>query len=405
MSVRDDITVYWGVSSGGSHAAMRRHYEGDPWYQDAPKPTHLEVSWRTVNNQIWAGPRWMIDSGGAPQTIIANNGHPNSIQDYIDYLRNPPTKYGDDRADITVDKFALRDWPCEPVVREQLGLTVEELQYRTLIDHINMMDRLENENIEGDPVAVLQGWNIDDYLRAIDLYRDHGLLTDELAIGTLCGRDDTTLIRNYSWRIARNLPSRINLHGFGVKQSSLSEPDVLRIFDSIDTGAWNITLRQATKDGVKIGPPGGKYEDYVEWDDRGNPRFTARNHWLDYRGYANRMKKVVPAETPSDVRVVTLDQLHELTGTAPSPGQRVDEYLIGQCLCGGYIDPGRPDPHYGPSCRSCERAALNIQLQRIDLEDRLQVEGIDAITASDRPVSGFGAFRDSDVFDRLHRRS
>lgn len=398
-AARDDVTVYWGVASGRSHATFRRHYEGEPAYMGAPEPSHLMVSWRSAVNQVWAGPTWMIDSGGAPQTIIPSGGHPDSIEDYIDYLRNPPTRYGDDIDDVSIEKFALRDWPCEPSVRQALGLSVEELQYRTLIDHINMMDRIEDEPIDAKPVAVLQGWEVEDYLTCIDLFRDHGLITDEIAIGTLCGRANTDVIRNTAWRIARNLPGRCKIHGFGVKTAALGEPDVLRIFDSVDTAAWDIILRQATKDGIERGPPGGDYGDWIEWDDRGNPRMTARNAWEVYRAYAQRLGAIQAVETPKNTRVVTLDQLFEFVDEPAPPGQRIDEYLIAECPAGGFIDPGRPDPQYGPTDRFCERAELNIRMQRIDLEDQLQVGGIDAAFGRggfpDRPVSDLRPFVDA----------
>lgn len=394
MAAEADLTVFWGVASGSSHACFRRHFEGHPSYQLGPDPERLMLNYRTQINGLWAGPKWMIDSGGAPQTIIRHGGHPDSIHDYIDYLREPPTRYGDDRQDVRIEQFALRDWPCEPDVRQALDLSVEELQYRTLIDHINMMDALERERFDADPVAVLQGWDIEDYLVCIDLFRDHGLLTDKLAVGTLCGRQNTTVIRNTSWRIARNLPGRVSLHGFGVKQSALREPDVLRIFDSMDTLAWDQRLRQDTKDGIQQGPVGGSYGNWIDWDERGNPRYTARNLWLAFRRYAERLDAIRPAETPSDVRVVTINQLHELTGGPAPPGQRVDKYVIAQCVCGGYIDPGRPDPHYGPICRHCERAATNILVQRVDLEDDLQRRGFEAAFGGPRPVSGLGPWRD-----------
>lgn len=378
MSNVNSVTPYWGVASGSTHAMFRRHYEGDPWYQDAPTPTHLMVSWRTRNNQVWKGPRWMIDSGGAPKTIIANNGHPDSIHDYIEWLRSPPTRYGDDLSEVDLERFALRDWPCEPEVQRALGLSVRELQYRTLVDHINMMDVLERENLNMEPVAVLQGWEIEDYLACIDLYRDHGLLTDQLAIGTLCGRQNTTIIENTSFRIAKNLPSRISLHGFGVKQSALRDPVTLRVFDTVDTAAWDQTLFYSTKDGIEIGPPDGVYSDWVEWDDRGNPRMTARNLWLAYRGYANRLQDIIRTTPPDTTRTVTINQLFQLVDEDPPPGMRVDQYIIAQCLCGGFIDPGRPDPHWGPICRHCERAELDIRIKRIEREDELQMGGIDA---------------------------
>jgi hypothetical protein len=384
MSARDDITVYWGVSSGSSHAAMHRHYEGAPRYQDGSEPTHLMINWRTENNQVWEGPTWMIDSGGAPDTIIANQGHPDTVHDYLDYVDNPPTKYGDHLADVDLEYFALRDWPCEPVVQQELGLDVEELQHRTLIDHINLMNAYEDRNIDAEPMAVLQGWGVHDYLEVIDAYKDHGLITDKIAIGTLCGRQDTHIIRTTSWRIARNLPSRCNVHGFGVKTSSLREPDALRIFGSVDTAAWDQSLRHATKTGVESGPPGGTYDDWIDRDDDGNPRYTARNMWLSYRGYARRMGQVEPVKTPTDVEVVTLDEF--------APGMRADEYIVAQCPSGQILDPGRPEPLMGdPQDRFCERSELNIQMRRIHLQDQLMMGPAEG---EEGPVPGSeGAFR------------
>lgn len=365
-AARDDITVYWGVAAGSTHAAFRRHYEGEPFYQDAPRPTHLMVSWRTENNQIWAGPKWMIDSGGAPQTIIANNGHPDSIHDYLDYLERPPIKYGDDRADVEIEQFALRDWPCEPEVRNQLGLTVEQLQHRTLVDHINMMEQLDRRSIQGEPVAVLQGWAAEDYLEAIDAYKDHGLITDRIAIGTLCTRPNPQVIQTIGRRIASNLPSRCEIHGFGVKTPALREPDALRIFDSIDTLAWDQNIRQATKDGIEMGPVGGGYNSWVEWGDDGNPRYTAPNLWLSYRGYAQQLAAIEPVNTPSDMKVMSIADF--------SPGMRSDEYIVAECPSGQILDPGRPEPLVGqPQDRFCERSELNILNRRIHLQDQLQL--------------------------------
>lgn len=167
----------------------------------------------------------------------------------------------------------------------------------------------------------------------------------------------------------------------------------------MDTAAWDLILRQATKDGIERGPPGGNYGEWVEWDDRGNPRMTARNAWVNYRAYAKRLAAINPASTPSNTRVVTIDQLFELVDEPAPPGQRIDEYLIAECPAGGTIDPGRPDPQMGPTDRFCERAETDILINRIDLEDQLRQGGIDAAFGRrgfpERPVSGFRPFVDA----------
>lgn len=371
-AARDDITFYWGVASGSSHAALHRHYEGEPEYQDAPRPTHTMLSWRTENNQVWEGPTWFIDSGGAPDTIIRAGGHPDTVHDYLDYVASPPTKYGDDLADVNIQHFALRDWPCEPRVRDALNLSVEQLQHRTLVDHINTMNAYEDRPIGPEPVAVLQGFRTDQYLKSIDQYREHGLITDKIAIGTLCTRQDPTVIRDTARRVARNLPARCDIHGFGVRQPALREPNALRIFGSVDTAAWEQTIRQATKTGIEIGPPGGTYDDWVDFDGDGNPRYTARNLWISYRGYADRLSRLAPIETDHNVSVVTLDEL--LGGQVSG---REEGYVVAKCMCGNILDPGRPEPIIGgqPGCRHCDRGALDIKIRRIGREDELQRRG------------------------------
>lgn len=117
--------------------------------------------------------------------------------------------------------------------------------------------------------------------------------------------------------------------------------------------------------------PTNRYEDYVDWSERGNPRSTAENMWIDYRGYARNLAGMVPVETPHEERVVTLNEFYE---TRPE-SVRVDEYIVVECPCGQILDPGRPEPLIGgrAGCRHCDRAALNIETQRITLEDQIRM--------------------------------
>jgi hypothetical protein len=350
-----DVRFYWGVASGGTHAALSRAVDDD----SLPDPDHLMVSWMTAMNGVWEGPAWFIDSGGAPDTIKANGGHPKPISDHLDYLETPPTKYGSDPEDVQIDRFALRDWPCEPAVRDELGLTVEELQQKTLDDHIRMLEAADGRDIDARPVAVLQGWTPDDYLDCLDLFRDHGLVTDAIGLGSVCRRGGLDDIQDIAHRVRRNLPPRVDLHGFGLKQSMLEQPDALDVFDSVDSAAWENTLRQATRDGIDKAPPQPDltYQDWDDWDDRGNPRYTFGNVQTCFDGYAAKVNGI-RASNGKDARIVDLADWPAVIDRLDGDG--TDGYPLLKCVCGTIVDPGRPDPGPDVGCRHCQMAAVNI---------------------------------------------
>jgi hypothetical protein len=367
----DDVDFFWGVASGGTHAALKRAVDD----ADLPTPDHAMVSATTQINGIWAGPDWMVDCGGSPDSIKANGGHPLSISDYLDYLEAPPTRYGDAADDVTLDRFALRDWPCEPAVRDILDASVDDLQRRTVDDHIRMLDALDSRDIDADPVAVIQGWDVDDYLRHVDMMRDHGLLTDHVGIGSVCRRGSPGDIRDVVYRVRRNLPARVQVHGFGVKKSVLDAPDTLTVFDSVDSAAWENRLRWANKDGIQKSPPQSdlSYADWGFWDGDGNPRYKWENVQTCYLGYRDQIRRLTPDDADGETVVDLADWGQVQTGLGDYGGGNADGYPVLKCVCGTLIDPGRPDPMPRPGCRFCERAGINIWDRHIAARDRTLV--------------------------------
>lgn len=383
----EDVDFYWGVASGGTHAALSRAHD----FADLPDPEHQMVSFATQKNGVWEGPDWFIDSGGAPDSIRANGGHERPVSDYLDYLREPPTKYGCDADDVSIERFALRDWPVEPQVRDALGLSVEDLQERTLKDHIRMMDAVESDSrIDAQPVAVLQGWEPDDYLRCLDLFRDHGLVTDVVGLGSVCRRGGLDDIQDVAHRVRRNLPARVDLHGFGLKQTMLDKPRSLAVFDSVDSAAWEYSLRQATKDGFETPPPldGLDYEDWDDWDDRGNPRYTWGNLHKAYLGYREnvhafkRSGQTDWSDWGRDVQVTSLADWPQVVDDLAARGEDTDGYALLQCVCGTVVDPGRPDASPDPGCRHCQRSGINIwDRHRAERDETLRTETDERVPA------------------------
>lgn len=349
--------VYWGVASGSSHAAMRRLHEEDHPFA----PESLFISYATHNNQLWSGPSWFVDSGGAPETIKANGGHPEPIEDYIEYLSDPPIKYRDDPEEVEIDYFALRDWPCEPEVREALDLSLDDLLDLTVRDSLRTLEMAEAAGIEAEPVAVLQGWEPEDYLECLDRFAEVGLLTDHIGIGSICRRAPVDEIVEVAAKIKQALPDRCTLHGFGVKKNVFEDDSALYSFDTADSTAWENTIYyDATSNRDSAGPPNGEFSDWVDWNEEtGKPRYTGENCKIAFLGYLSDLPALYDTEGIAE----------EYLGLDGFKLKRIP-YRWKECLCGTIVDPGRPDPVMGSGCRHCEMSALNFAIQRIDAQDR-----------------------------------
>jgi len=183
---------YFGAASGSSRKALRQLEE-----------PNVMLNYATKMNEPWDGiERLFIDSGG--YSFVKGKGeYDTDDATYLDFIgAHAP------------ELFALRDYPCEPDVLAEHGRRVEDHQQRTLRRHRSLLDLLEDRDLPGTPLAVLQGWSIDDYLRCIDLFRDHGVLTDYVGIGSVCRRNQEAEIRRIIVAVRDALPPRVRLHAF-----------------------------------------------------------------------------------------------------------------------------------------------------------------------------------------------
>jgi hypothetical protein len=183
MPSLDALDFHWTVSSGSSRKALRALSEDDnteslgetPFDPDEfESPEYAMVSYATKMKKPWDGPTWIIDSGGY-STLTTNPEYQSEIRDYIDFLQTHES---------TIDYFALRDWACEPDLLRQWDRSVEDHQQWTLRDHIQTIEQADQSWLDAEPIAVLQGYDVRDYLECIDLFRDHGLITDKMGIGS-----------------------------------------------------------------------------------------------------------------------------------------------------------------------------------------------------------------------------
>jgi hypothetical protein len=156
-----------------------------------------------------------------------------------------------------------QDWMCEPAVIEGgafktmtfvgTGLSVEEHQHRTVANLIEL------RTIAPDVpwVPVLQGWQLDDYLRCADLYRQAGIdLAAEplVGLGSVCRREATTEAAHIVKTLHHVTGAR--LHGFGFKQAGIAA--AWPWLHSADSMAWSFNARAEGRKGRSCGRPNGR---------------------------------------------------------------------------------------------------------------------------------------------------
>lgn len=191
------------------------------------------ISYRSIReyNTIPSnGKEWMLDSGGFKELQI--NG---------EYTFSPK-KYLHDVRKYKPDYFFVMDWMCESHILKRTGLSVREHQERTIENHIKLLDLMEKFKMESELATVLQGWTIDQYLEHITMFRQRGLLTDLVGIGSVCRRNAEQDILSILKAINTRIPNR-KLHAFGVKQSILKYPIAQKILYSCDSSAWSFAGR------------------------------------------------------------------------------------------------------------------------------------------------------------------
>jgi|APHM01.1.fsa_nt_gi hypothetical protein len=215
------FTFYFGAASGSARKALRQLEE-----------PNVMLNYATQNNQPWSGiDRLFIDSGG--YSFMKGKGEYTTTDvEYLDFIEKHQPEI-----------WALRDYPCEPDVLSEHGRDVREHQRRTTQRHVSLVSKLEGRNIEGRPVSVLQGWDVDDYLRHIDELREHDVLTQYVGIGSVCRRHQSEQIKRIILSVADELPPQCELHAFGVKGSALEYPRVRAALSSADSQSFDFRAR------------------------------------------------------------------------------------------------------------------------------------------------------------------
>ena len=197
--------------------------------------------------------RLFIDSGGFYSSMTSRK-YIRTDDEYLQYVEK-----------IMPDYFALRDYPCEPELLKKHGLTVKQNIQRTVDNHITLLDMLPNYCINAQPVPVIQGWEASDYIDCIDAFQDQGLMSNYMAIGSVCRRTAVRNIQKIIVSVRDAIPSWIRLHGFGIKLTALKDLAIYNALYSVDSGAWDYQARWKKFRGEEEDLPHASYNAAVKY--------------------------------------------------------------------------------------------------------------------------------------------
>lgn len=210
----------------GTHKA---HWLRFPEFTDIP----LFISHRTLRVRKGlpgAVTDWSLDSGGF--TELSMHGEWRTTPgEYIDAVYRYTDEIG------RLDWASPQDWMCEEVMLAKTGLTVDLHQQLT----IDSVCQLRQAAPDLPFIPVLQGQEVDDYLRHVKAYEAAGIdLRKEriVGVGSVCRRQATAEIGALVSELAAE---GLALHGFGVKKAGLLKYG--RHLASADSMAWSFNAR------------------------------------------------------------------------------------------------------------------------------------------------------------------
>lgn len=162
----------------------------------------------------------MLDSG-AFGSAFWDGGYTYEPDDYLKIVEK-----------VMPDWWVTMDYPCEPNILPQVS--IRERIHRT----IENTKLLRTAPFPGF-LAVIQGWEIEDYHYCVNRMEAEGLIMPVMGIGSICRRGSQAKVVSIIAELARLLP-RVKFHAFGAKINTLNynNGEILNYLDSLDTAAW-----------------------------------------------------------------------------------------------------------------------------------------------------------------------
>lgn len=173
---------------------------------------------------------WALDSGGFSELSIYD-GWKTTVDEFLDDVHRFTEGVGEP------DFVSQMDWMCEPIMLEKTGKTIEEHQYLTTENFLELINKEPGMPI----LPVLQGWALEDYLSHLDLWLEAGIDLwgcGLVGVGSVCRRQKTTEAEEIFTELS---DLGLQLHGFGVKVTGLKRYSTA--LSSSDSMAWSYAAR------------------------------------------------------------------------------------------------------------------------------------------------------------------
>jgi|GEM_PF-2390193 len=225
------IKFFWGLTGSGTDRIIGKlgGWQG----KDVMIPAQYYFSKRTMkftlNPHIPKGVNDIfLDSSGF--TLMSKWGDfPFSVEQYAEFLKKKGSLF---------DYAATMDYPCEPELwitgQKLIDIPVSERIRKTIE---NTSELSNNYDFQCEIVPVIQGWELKEYLSCIERMHRRDLLTDYVALGSMCTRVDA---KKLFVKVVDYLHEKIDckVHAFGFKITHLKSLAVQQRLYSSDSCAW-----------------------------------------------------------------------------------------------------------------------------------------------------------------------
>lgn len=185
------------------------------------------------------------------EEVLIDSGAFTELAKYGEY-RYSPYEYALDLYRLYTKKICnivaavTQDYMCEQFMLNKTGLSIEDHQRLTIerYDQIKMwLHIFFKGNIPFHLMPVLQGYQPIDYFRHVLMYGSRLTPGMWVGVGSVCKRNSQPESIAAVLRTIKVLRPDLQLHGFGVKLTAFTHPDVVELLDTSDSMAWSYSAR------------------------------------------------------------------------------------------------------------------------------------------------------------------
>lgn len=171
---------------------------------------------------------WILDSGAFTQ-IFKYGEFQMPVPEYVSQI-NRWSRCGHLVAAVS------QDYMCEQVILNKWNRTVKDHQKMTVDRYYQIVDQQPSVYV----LPVIQGYALEEYLKCVDMYNFKD--GDYVGIGSVCKRNNNVAVVADILKEVKAY-SGVCLHGFGIKQTALTNPVVRASLVSSDSMAWSFNAR------------------------------------------------------------------------------------------------------------------------------------------------------------------